>query len=104
MIWLFSYLRGKIDEYEKDAEFYSGYSDLEISGLSPREEWCKFGPEIDDGPGPYIGHMTQPGKVVVKCLGGGRFGEVTVFWGQNDRTEMLSLILLLNFILARVFA
>ena len=34
---LFLCLSGKIDEYEKDAEFHSTHSDLEISGM-----WQKF--------------------------------------------------------------
>ena len=43
LIWLFPYLGGKNDEYEKDAEWDSGYPDFrnflhmaEISGVFPK--------------------------------------------------------------------
>ncbi len=39
LIWLFLLVRRKNDEYKKDAEFYFGYSDIEISGI-----WQKFLP------------------------------------------------------------
>ena len=39
LIWLFPLLRGRNDEYRKDAEFYFRNSDLEISGI-----WQKFLP------------------------------------------------------------